>query len=172
MLCCIMDAAKTVKVAKRPTPAARPSRPSTRLKAFMQASSQRMVSGMFHQAIGSERRRSRGCARHPHRPRPPPPAVRRSLIQAAQVEQVVQQSDRRRPARRREAISKPATVAALAGCLLPDAPEHTPPGTKWQSRSRPPAEWDSDGPYARHRAGPPLRRTGTHPGKWGLVPGK
>ena len=38
-----------VKVAKRPTPAARPSTPSMRLKALVQPTSQSMVTGMSHQ---------------------------------------------------------------------------------------------------------------------------
>ena len=46
----MMAAVNTVRVANKPTPAAKPSSPSTRLNAFMQASSHRIVSGTFHHA--------------------------------------------------------------------------------------------------------------------------
>ena len=93
MLCCIMAAAKTVNVANRPTPAAKPSRPSTRLKAFMQASSQRIVSGMFHQASVGAPAIDRMRTPPTTHAKPAAASCPESLIHGAQVEQVVQQSD-------------------------------------------------------------------------------
>ena len=44
-------AISVVEVAKSPTPVASPSTPSMRLMALVQATSQRTVTGKFHQAL-------------------------------------------------------------------------------------------------------------------------
>src|ERR1035441_1335623 len=48
-LCWSSAAIRVVRVAKNPTPAARPSTPSMRLKALVQPTSHRMVAGRVHQ---------------------------------------------------------------------------------------------------------------------------